>query len=296
MTIPFYNEGTTCKKAPRNLNPTKLRIANEIFDDLIEDGFAEETSTESKFSSPIVLVIYPDDYSGTGGVNASTKSIEAHLPKISDVSIFLSNANFICTLDLPKAFWQVPLDRADYQKTTLSIPGRSIFFKRAAFGLKNVPAFFQNLMQDIFSMPNVFIYMDDVIIAACTEEELLSTLNAILTKAAEHRVRFALRKCAFLTSESAIKILGAIFHKKKRSIDPDRVKCIIKLPIPSTIGELRSFNGSINYIRDWIPHLSNCLQPLTALTKKDESDRRSVKSKWTSSHTNCFPNHQESNL
>ncbi|KAL0239779.1 hypothetical protein GEMRC1_009887 [Eukaryota sp. GEM-RC1] len=60
MTIPFYNEGTTCKKAPRNLNPTKLGIANEIFDDLIEDGFAEETSTESKFSSPIVLVIYPD--------------------------------------------------------------------------------------------------------------------------------------------------------------------------------------------------------------------------------------------
>ncbi|KAL0245207.1 hypothetical protein GEMRC1_009287 [Eukaryota sp. GEM-RC1] len=152
MTITFYNENTTCKKAPRNLNPTKLRIANEIFDDLIEDGFAEETSTDSKFSSPIVLVIYPDgkkprltrDYSGTGGVNASTRPIEAHLPKISDVSIFLSNANFICTLDLPKAFCQVPLDQADYRKTTLSIAGRSIFFKRAAVGLKNVLAFFQN--------------------------------------------------------------------------------------------------------------------------------------------------------
>ncbi|KAL0236278.1 hypothetical protein GEMRC1_002860 [Eukaryota sp. GEM-RC1] len=253
MPIDFYNNEETCYKKGRPLNPHKLEIANSIFDDLIKDGFAEEAPANCPFSSPIVLVIYPDgkkprltgDYSGSPGINSLTKPMDAHLPRISDISLFLSKANFIATLDLPKAFWQLSLDPKDYLKTTLSIPGRSIYFKRAAFGLKNVPAFFQNVMENIFNMPNVFIYLDDVIIAAESFDILLETLKKIFELAKAHRVRFGLKKCAFVTSADPIKILGAIFHNKQRSIDPDRISAISNLPIPSTIGELRSFIGSL---------------------------------------------------
>ncbi|KAL0224160.1 hypothetical protein P9112_003550 [Eukaryota sp. TZLM1-RC] len=59
-----------------------MEIANKIFDELIEMGYAVESNY--KFSSPIVLAIYPDgkeprltgDSSGKDGVNAQTISVE----------------------------------------------------------------------------------------------------------------------------------------------------------------------------------------------------------------------------
>ncbi|KAL0239871.1 hypothetical protein GEMRC1_009979 [Eukaryota sp. GEM-RC1] len=73
MPIPFYDESSTCWKPPRHLTKEKLKIANDQIDDLISCGFAEEAPPNCPFSSPIVLIIYPDgkkphltgDYSGS---------------------------------------------------------------------------------------------------------------------------------------------------------------------------------------------------------------------------------------
>ncbi|KAL0239478.1 hypothetical protein GEMRC1_009586 [Eukaryota sp. GEM-RC1] len=296
MTLPFFYEKSVVNFPARNLNPHKLQIANDIFDELIADNFAFESPKGNPFSSPICLVTYPDDrkprltgdFSGVNGINALTIPLEANLPRISDISAFLSNATFIATLDLPKAFWQILLDPKDQMKTTLAIPGRNICFKRAAFGLKNVPAYFQNIMDKIFSMPNVFIYIDDVIIAHNDFKVFTDTLKEIFKRARKHRIRFGIRKCSFVTKKSKIKVLGAIFQDGKRSIDPDRIEAIANLPIPTTISELRSFCGSINYLRDWIPNLSQLIQPLTNLTRKDPETRLTISKKWTDAHTKNF--------
>ncbi|KAL0206453.1 hypothetical protein P9112_001760 [Eukaryota sp. TZLM1-RC] len=135
LTIPFRDENAIEQKIARRLNPSKMEIANKIFDELIEMGYAVESNY--KFSSPIVLVIYPDgkkprltgDFSGKDGVNAHTISVEPNLPRISDILEFLSRADYIATLDLLKAFWQMNVAEKDIEKTSISIPGRSIIFK-----------------------------------------------------------------------------------------------------------------------------------------------------------------------
>ncbi|KAL0243101.1 hypothetical protein GEMRC1_005662 [Eukaryota sp. GEM-RC1] len=63
MTIPFYDETVTVFRPPRRLNPEKQRIAEEIFNELIRQGWAVP-STTGKFSSPIVLVVYNDHKRG----------------------------------------------------------------------------------------------------------------------------------------------------------------------------------------------------------------------------------------
>ncbi|KAL0239452.1 hypothetical protein GEMRC1_009560 [Eukaryota sp. GEM-RC1] len=295
MPLPFYDESKTVNLPPRNLNPTKLKIANKIFDELISDGFAFESPKFNEFSSPICLVIYPDqrkprltgDFSGVDGVNALTKPLQADLPRITDIHQFMSKARFIATLDLPKAFWQILLKPEDQLKTTLAIPGRKICFKRTAFGLKNVPAYFQNTMNEIFSMSNVYIYIDDIIVIDSDFNNFLKSLSEIFMRARTHRVRFGIKKCSFVTNASEIKILGCIFQEGKK-IDPERITAIQKLPIPTTIGELRSFCGSVNYLREWLPNLSHLLQPITALTKKNTAGKPSIAKKWSSLHTKIF--------
>ncbi|KAL0218845.1 hypothetical protein P9112_004498 [Eukaryota sp. TZLM1-RC] len=101
MDIDFYNEDTVVYRPPCRLNPERLNIANQIFGELIESGFATESN--GRFSSPVVFVVYPDhrkprltgDFNGPNGVNANTISIAPNLPKISDVLEFLSQANYI---------------------------------------------------------------------------------------------------------------------------------------------------------------------------------------------------------
>ncbi|KAL0218399.1 hypothetical protein P9112_004052 [Eukaryota sp. TZLM1-RC] len=253
----------------------RLEVANQIFDELVDSGFAVPSNHE--FSSPVCLVVYPDhrkprltgDYSGKDGVNANIIPVEPNLPRISDVLVFLSQANYIGTLDLPKAFWQLKIAEKDWQKTALSIPGKSIMFKRAAFGLKNVPAVFQNVMTDIFSGDGVFIYIDDIIIIGSTFDEFIERLRRVLDQARCKRVSLGLPKCHFVSSRHPIKILGSVFQNKQRTIDPTRVESLLNLPRPKTIKDVRSLVGSVNFIREWLPQVSELIAPIIRLTKKD---------------------------
>ncbi|KAL0248145.1 hypothetical protein GEMRC1_003381 [Eukaryota sp. GEM-RC1] len=278
MAIDFYNEESTVRRKPRRLNPMKQRIAEEIFDELVRQDFAELTTPNGQFSSPVVLVVYPDqrkprltgDFSGSDGINALTRVVEPNLPKIIDILEFLSEANFIATLDLPKAFWQLNLAEKDRDKTTLVIPGKAIRFKRACFGLKNVPAIFQNLMYEIFDHEGIFIYIDDIIIVGRTFEEFMSRIRFVLTKALTRRVNLGLPKCNFVTKKHPLKILGSKFVNNTRSIDPSRITALLELPVPTTIKEVRSFVGSINYIKDFY---SRCVRSSGSNHKLSQEQR-----------------------
>ncbi|KAL0215489.1 hypothetical protein P9112_007673 [Eukaryota sp. TZLM1-RC] len=272
MEINFHDESIRVRRPPRRLNPEKQKVAEQIFDELVESGFAVPSNHE--FSSPVCLVVYPDhrkprltgDYSGKDGVNANTIPVEPNLPRISDVLVFLSEANFIGTLDLPKAFWQLKIAEKDWEKTALSIPGKSIMFKRAAFGLKNVPAVFQNVMADIFSGDGVFIYIDDIIIVGRTFNEFLGRLRRVLEKARTRRVSLGLPKCHFVSSRHPIKILGSRFQHKTRTIDPTRTESLLNLPRPKTVKDARSLIGSVNFIREWLPQVTKHVAPIIKLT------------------------------
>ncbi|KAL0206723.1 hypothetical protein P9112_002030 [Eukaryota sp. TZLM1-RC] len=101
------------------------------------------------------------DLSGIGGVNDLTKPVEANMARISDILEFLSEANYIATLDLPKAFWQLKITKEGIDKTSLSIPGMSVSFKRACVGLKNVSPVFQNM--EIFDSRGVLLFISMIL-------------------------------------------------------------------------------------------------------------------------------------
>ncbi|KAL0205358.1 hypothetical protein P9112_000665 [Eukaryota sp. TZLM1-RC] len=53
----------------------------------------------------------------------------------------------------------------------------------------------------------------------------------------------------------------------QRRIDPSKIESITKLAPPSSVPELRSFIGSVNFLCDWLPSLSVEIEPLTALLR-----------------------------
>ncbi|KAL0209881.1 hypothetical protein P9112_009965 [Eukaryota sp. TZLM1-RC] len=163
-------------------------------------------------------------------------------------------------------------------------------FKRAAFGLKNVPAVFQNVMADIFSGEGVFIYIDDFIIIGSTFDEFIERFRRVLDQARCKRVSLGLPKCHFVSSRHPIKILGSVFQNKQRTIDPTRVESLLNLPRPKTIKDVRSLVGSVNFIREWLPQVSELIAPIIRLTKKVGNNAnikpkpRAQRLQWTNMH------------
>ncbi|KAL0218242.1 hypothetical protein RCL1_009090 [Eukaryota sp. TZLM3-RCL] len=80
------------------------------------------------------------------------------------------------------------------------------------------------------------------------------------------------------------KFLGHVFFKKTRSIDSSRISALVELPPPKNVKEVRSFVGSVNYLRDWLPQISEELAPIIELTRGSESGNRAPPIKWTHDH------------
>ncbi|KAL0218462.1 hypothetical protein P9112_004115 [Eukaryota sp. TZLM1-RC] len=114
---------------------------------------------------------------------------------------------------------------------------------------------------------------------ASTLDEFLSRVGTVLERAKRFRVNLGLPKCSFTTCKHELRILGSIFVNKTRYIDESRIEGLINLPKPRTLPEVSSFIGSINYIRDWLPNLSDLIEPINKLTRNKPS-----KIKWTSDH------------
>ncbi|KAL0238615.1 hypothetical protein GEMRC1_013088 [Eukaryota sp. GEM-RC1] len=122
-------------------------------------------------------------------------------------------------------------------------------------------------MMDIFDHEGVFIYIDDIIIVAKTFDEFSSRIKFVLERAHLYRVNLGLHKCKFITKNHPITILGCEYIDNTRRIDSKRVEARVNIPTPTTIKEVRSFVGSINYIKDFIADASDLLAPIIALVK-----------------------------
>ncbi|KAA3483321.1 Integrase, catalytic core [Gossypium australe] len=73
-------------------------------------------------------------------------------------------------------------------------------------------------------------------------------------------------KCTFKATSG--KLLGFVVSEKGIEIDPDKVKAIQELPLPSTQKEVRGFLGRLNYIAQFISQLTEDCDPIFCLIKK----------------------------
>ena len=103
------------------------------------------------------------------------------------------------------------------------------------FGLCNVPATFQGLMQNTLGELNLtycVIYLDDVIVFGCTEEEHLKRLPVMFEQFREFNLKLKPSKCNLFQSE----IIYLVHHISKEGVRPskDKVCAIEEFLMPET--------------------------------------------------------------
>jgi reverse transcriptase-like protein len=139
------------------------------------------------------------------------------------------------------------------------------------FGLTNLPATFQTMMDNIFhdkiAQGWLKIYMDDLIVASEEDEAIHQQwVDHVLQKIKDHDLFLKAKKCSF--HKKQVEYLGVIISQGKVEMDPVKVEGIAKWPIPTTVKDVRSFLGFCNFYRSFIANFSAVAHPLNDLTKK----------------------------
>ena len=127
--------------------------------------------------------------------------------------------------------------------------------------------------------PSVFlVYMDDVIACSATWEAHLRLLEDILRALQAAGLTLKPSKIHFGSKE--VHYLGYIFSANGIHMGEDQIKAIIDLKTPTTIKELRSVLGTINFVRKFIPNLATTIEPLVALTLKSVANLKTLRNHW----------------
>ena len=113
-------------------------------------------------------------------------------------------------------------------------------FKRCPFGLAQVPAYFQRLVNEVLSgLTFAFGYLDDILIYSLDMETHLEHLRKLFIKLREADLKLKEVKCNFLKKH--IQYLGHIVLGKGITPMPEKLACIREMPPPKTSKRLNNF-------------------------------------------------------
>lgn len=245
---------------------------------LLSDELIEFSS--SPYNSPVWIVPKKPDSTGQKrwrmvidyrSLNEKTIADAYPLPNIADILDQLGDAKYFSVLDLASGFHQIPMAPKDAPKTAFSTPYGHYQFKRMPFGLKNAPATFQRLMDNVLSGlqgNELFVYMDDIVLYAKSLEEHEIKFERLMRRLRDANLKLQPDKCEFLRREVAY--LGHIICSDGVRPDPDKIKSITDFPHPKNPKNIKQFLGLTGYYRRFIPNFSKIAKPLTDLLKKDK--------------------------
>ena len=188
------------KQHPYRMNPVKQQILRDEVQYFLDKDFIEPS--QSEWSSPCILVPKPNgtfrmctDYRK---VNSVTKTDTFPIPRIDDCIDNIGQAKYVTKFDLLKGFWQIPLTNRAKEISAFVTPDGLYQYKVMPFGMKNSPATFQGLVNNlIFNLAGCKAYIDDAIIFSKEWEQHLQTIRNFFDRLSEATLTVNLTKSEF---------------------------------------------------------------------------------------------------
>ena len=272
--IKLKEDAVPVAHAPRRV-PDKLKTKLKLkLDHMIKTGIIEKAKGFSPWVNHLVTVEKKDVEKSLRvcidpkELNRSIENEHAYIPNFDEIASKLHDMKYFSVLDLKDGYWHVKLSPKSREYCTFATPYGNYRFLRMPFGIKTGPSVFQNMNYENFGdIDGVLIYFDDIMIHGRTKEEHDEILRKVLQRARERNVRFNVNKIQIASEQ--VRYLGHIFSHNEIKPDPDRLKAIEKMGRPKNKKDLQTFLGVANYLRPFLPNLSELTAPLRELLMKN---------------------------
>ena len=135
----------------------------------------------------------------------------------------------------------------------------------------------ENVLQGI---PNVIVYIDDILVTGATDEEHLRTLSLVLGRLEKAGFRAHRSKCKFMAP--SVTYLGHMIDQHGLHPLKEKVQAVRDAPSPKNVSELKSYLGLLTYYSKFLPNMADVLAPLYRLLRKE------VRWRWTAIEKKAF--------
>ena len=176
------------------------------------------------------------------------------------------------------------MEPSSQEKTAFATPHGLYEFRVMPFGLRNAPAVFQRLIQQVLTGLNpedgndfVTAYIDDILIFSPTLHEHLEHLRKVIERLQDVNLKLKPTKCKF--ARGGVDYLG---HVITATGNPRLTDAVQEFPRPGNVHDVRKFLGMSSYYRRFIPNFAKVAQSLHQLTAKG------VPLDWTKSCESAF--------
>ena len=282
VTPDFKPRMTRAYRVPDTL---KQEIERQV-DELLKLGFI--TPSKSPMASGVVCVVKPDktirmacDYRY---VNAYTIGDAFPMPNLSDVMLRVGKGNFITVTDAKCGYWQLNVRREHRWLTAFATHHGLWEWSRLPFGLKGAGNTFVRAVQTILQpiRDHSDSYVDDMATFSDDFQSHLVHFRRFLEVMRKAGLTLSIKKCSFAQQE--VKYLGHIIGSGKHRPDPDRLRVVEEMKVPTTKKQLRQMMGLFSYYRSYVKNFAMIAKPLTDMT----AARKPMTLNWGENEQSAF--------
>ncbi len=142
-------------------------------------------------------------------------------------------------------------------------------YKAMPFGLKNVGATYQRLINKIFQRQirrNMEVYVDDMLVKSKKASSHLEDLKETFRILKKYKMELNPAKCRF--GVSSRKFLGFLVSQRGVEANPDKIRAIIDMKPPRTVREIQSLTRRVTALNKFVSKATDKCLPFFRVLEK----------------------------
>ena len=161
------------------------------------------------------------------------------------------------------------MDEADQEKISFVTSQGLFCYKVMPFGLKNVRATYQRLVNHMFRPQigqNVEVYVDDMLVKSQDKKIHLDDLQETFDTLRQYNMKLNPSKCAFGVSSG--KFLGFMVSHRGIEANPDKIQAILDMKPLQNVKEVQSLTGRVAALNRFVSKATDKCLPFFRVLKK----------------------------